>query len=134
MPQEGLTIIVQTRALDRVHYALMLAAANAAVGAPTAIFFGIEGVHALGGGGFDGLRTAAGEVSADYLKRVSASGGASPDDLLTALAELEVWIAACDTGLAVAEMSPADLRSDIAIDVTGLTDVLSKSDGRLIYV
>lgn len=135
MAQAGLTLIVQTRALDRAHYALMLAASAAALDVPTTIFFGIEGVQALTPDAWDVLETAAGETSTDYLGRIEAAGVAHPEDLLEALSELGVRLAVCDTGLAVAGLGPGDLRDDLDLEVTGLADVIAAAgDGRIVYV
>lgn len=135
MALSGLTLVVQTRALDRIHYALMLAVSAAALGAPTTIFFAIEGVHALEAKGLDRLETAAGEPGRAFLDRLAAAGAAAPDELIAALAELEARFAACDTGLAVAGLSAEDLRDDVPIETTGLADVLASAEsGRIVYV
>lgn len=135
MPPSSLTVVVQSRALDRIHYALMLAASAAATGAATTLFFAIEGVEALKPGAFEALRTAAGESAEDYGARLKKANAAAPDELLEALAELGARFAACDTGLAVAGAAPSDLREDLGIDVTGLTEILaSAGDDRIIYV
>jgi len=135
MSLAGLTIIVQTAALDRVHYALMMAASAAALDAPTTIFFAIEGVEALRPSAWDDLLTAAGQAGPAYIDRLEAARVAHPEDLLSALGELDARIAVCDSGLAVAGVTLADLRSDLSIEVTGLADVLSEAaTGRIVYV
>lgn len=135
MASTGLTVILQSRALDRAHYALMLAASSAALDGPTTLFFGVEGVHALASDAWDTLRTAAGEAAPAYLARVEAAGVAHPEDLLEALGELGVRLAACDSGLAVAGMQPGDIRDDLDLEVTGLADILASAGGtRLVYV
>lgn len=135
MAKPGLTIIVQTRALDRAHYALMLAASSAALDTPTTIFFAIEGVQLLTPDPWDELSTAAGETAAAYLFRLEESGVAHPEDLLEALGELNCRLAVCDTGLAVAGMTLADIREDLDLEVTGLADVIAAPEaGRIVYV
>lgn len=131
----GLTIIVQTSALDRAHYALMMAASAAALDAATTVFFGIEGVVALRPAPWDDLQTAAGEDGAAFLDRLEVAGVAHPEDLISVLGELGARVAVCDSGLAVAQMDFADLRTDLEIEVTGLADILaSAEDGRIVYV
>lgn len=135
MALPGLTLIVQTRAIDRLHYALMLAAANAALGGPTTLFFAVEGVAAFETGGWGALPTAAGEPGADFLQRLEDVGVAHPDDLLDALAEMGARLAVCDSALAVAGLSEGDLRPEPTLEVTGLADILAASaDGRIVYV
>ena len=135
MPPSSLTVVVQSRALDRIHYALMLAASAAATGAATTLFFAIEGVEALKPGALERLTTAAGEAPDAFLGRLAGANAAAPDELLEALSELGARFAACDTGLAVAGASLDDLRKDLKIDVTGLTEILGGAgDGRVIYV
>mgnify|MGYP002632780735 CR=1 FL=1 len=136
----GLTLILQTRALDRIHYALMLAATSAALGASTTLFFAIEGVAALIPDALTGkapqiLATAAGESGEAFLGRLETAGAAAPEELIAALAELEARFAVCDTGLAVAGLTLAELRQDIPLDLTGLTEILAAGkDMRLVYV
>ena len=135
MAAAGLTLVVQTRAFDRIHYALMLAVSNAAIGGPTTLFFGIEGVEALRAEGLAGLTTAAGETGEAFTGRLQAAGAATPDDLFEALVELEAGLFACDTGLVVAGLKPGDIRSDLGVQVTGLTDILARAEGgRIVYV
>ncbi len=135
MSLPGLTLIVQSRAIDRLHYALMLAAANAALGGPTTLFFAVEGVAAFESGGWDALATSAGEPGVDFLKRLDSAGVAHPDDLLEALAELGARLAVCDSALAVAGLLADDLNPEPALEVTGLADILAaSSEGRIVYV
>jgi len=135
MALPGLTLIIQTRALDRIHYALMLGVSNAALGGTTTLFFAVEGVQGLTRDALPDLETAAGEAGAAYLARVEAGGVALPDELFAALAELQARIAACDSGLAVAGLDAADLRQDIPVEITGLADILAGGkDARLVYV
>lgn len=135
MAARGLTLIVQTNAVDRVHYALMLAASNAALGGATTLFFAVEGVTALTAGAWPGLATASGEPANAYFARLETAGVAHPDDLVEALAELDARFAVCDTALAVAGYRLEDLRDDVRLDVTGLTDILASSgENRLLYV
>ena len=133
MALSSLTIIIQTRALDRIHYALMLAAANAALDGPTTVFFGIEATEVFGSAGWDGLETAAGEAASAYFARLEAAGVAHPEDLLDAVGELGARIAVCDSGLAVADIAPADLAvaigQDAPFEVTGLADILASAEG-----
>jgi peroxiredoxin family protein len=129
MAVQPLTFIIQSTDIERVHYALMMAASNAALGGAVTLFFAIGTADILkpsGAGQQDGFH---------FAKQLEASGIASIDDLLEALTELECRIAVCDAALAFAAIEAGDLRSDIAIEVTGLTDILANlAGGQIIYV
>lgn len=129
MAVQPLTFIIQSTAIERVHYALMMAASNAALGGAVTLFFAIGTADILrpsGAGLQDGCH---------YAEQLEASGIASIDDLLEALAELGCRIAVCDAALAFAAIGASNLRSDIAIEVTGLTDILANlAGGQIIYV
>lgn len=135
MAAAGLTLILQSKAIDRVHYAFTLAVSNAALGRPTTIFFATEGVEALRPDAWIDLSTAAGEKGQAFLDRLEAAKVADPDTLLDALQELDVRLAACDSALAIAGLTHADLRDDCPLEVTGLADILtSAGDNRLLYI
>lgn len=127
MTTQPLTFIIQSSKPERAHYALMMAAANAALGGGVTLFFGMGAAHLIRLGGF---------ADADgFLKRLEASGIASPDDLLAAIVELEGRVAVCDAALAFEALRAVDLRSDIPVEVTGLTDILANAaGGQIIYV
>lgn len=130
-----LTIIIQTKALDRVHYALMLAASHAALDGKVHLFFGIEGVETLKVNNWPNLKTASGEGGAAYLDRLEVAGAAHPDELFSALKELDVEITACDTALSVAGMSPGSMTQSVNIEISGITSALSNGkNGQIIYV
>jgi peroxiredoxin family protein len=135
MAERGLTLIIQTKALDRIHYALMLAVSNAAMDGPTTLFFAIEGVEALRALPWGRLSTAAGEDGDAFIERLENAGAATPDELLMALNELEARLTICDTGLAVAGLTQTSLRQDFQIEVTGLTEIISSAgQTNLVYV
>jgi peroxiredoxin family protein len=129
MAVQPLTFIIQSTAIERVHYAMMMAASNAALGGAVTLFFAIGTANILmpsGPGLLDNTR---------FAGQLEAAGIASIDDLLEALAELDCRITVCDAALAFAAIGSGDLRSDIAIEVTGLTDILANlAGGQIIYV
>ena len=135
MPLGHLTIVIQTKALDRVHYALMLAASHAALDGRVHIFFGTEGVETLKSDNWENLQTVAGEHGENYLLKLKKAGAAHPDELLNALCELDVVISACDTALTVAGMTAGSIKKGLKIQTSGLTTALTDAkDGQLIYV
>jgi peroxiredoxin family protein len=129
MAAEPLTLIIQSTAIERVHYAVMMAASNAALGGAVTLFFAIGTADILKPSGAGLLD------DSHFAEQLEASGIASIDDLLEALAELECRIAVCGAALAFAAIEASDLRSDIAIEVTGLADILANvAGGQIIYV
>ena len=129
MVVKPLTFIIQSAAVERVHYALMMAAANAALGGGVTLFFAIGTAEML----LPYEQRFGGEE--DFLSKLNAANIAGGDNLLEALVELDCRIAVCDAALAFAELKASDLRTDLGIEVTGLTDILAKlDDGRIIYV
>jgi len=121
MPPERrpLSLIVESGAYSRVHYALAMAAAAAAVGRRATLFFTMEALRALEAG--EGWRRLAG---ADADARLAATGCADFETLLGACVELEVDIMACEMGLRAIGLARAALRSDVAIAEGGLATLL----------
>lgn len=129
MAAQPLTFIIQSAAIERVHYALMMAASSAALGGAVTLFFGV--------GAADILKSTGEVVAGDseFSRKLNAANIASIADLLEALVELDCRITVCDAALAFAALEAGDLRVDIAIEVTGLTDILANlNSGQIIYV
>jgi len=127
--KKTLAIIIQSGAFDRVHYALVIAAAAAAIERPVRLFFTMDACRSL--------------RPADHLgdwpapeKDLSNKGLATFEELITAANELGVAISVCEMGLKAADLAPADLRADIAIVVTGVVTFLNAvgSDAQVLFV
>jgi peroxiredoxin family protein len=136
-----LVLIVLSSAFERVHYALATAAAAAAADRPTVLFFTQGAVRAIAGTdeapGWARLTVAdpsLGGADATSLDRAfRARGAAGFEELLAACHELRVAFLVCSMGLRVAEIPRSKLRGDLAIEETGLVDVLSRG-GTLTFV
>jgi peroxiredoxin family protein len=129
MAAQPLTFIIQSSAPERVHYALMMAASNAAIGGAVTLFFAMGAAALLKPGTMSENEWAAFEA------KLARANVASPNELLAALSELEARIGVCDAALAYESLEFDALRSDIAVEVTGLTDILAHLDGgQIIYV
>ncbi len=110
-----LGLIVLSGDYVRVHFALMTAAAAAAVDRPVTLFVTMEAVPlALGGEGWRRLRGAARD---DDMK---AAGVADVETLLRACADLDVSFIVCETGLKAQGTSAGGLRGDMTMEVAGL--------------
>ncbi|MDD9878142.1 MAG: DsrE family protein [Magnetovibrio sp.] len=139
---EKLSVVVYDGHFDKVHYALVMASAAAAIGTPVTLFFTMEACRALvstdgGPSGWaalplsDGGGTGA-ERDAEYASRKVATF----DELLEACAAMEVKFLVCEMGLRAKGLARADLRGDIAIEeggvVTFLTD--ASKDGAVVFI
>lgn len=118
MAEHGpLSIIVHSGAFERVHYALVLASAAAAIDRPVVLFFTMDACRAL----------LPADRLPDYARRdeeLVAKGLATLEELLRAAGELGVRIMVCETGLRAVGLSVAELREDLPIEETGAVTFL----------
>ena len=108
MMPEPLGILLITGSYERAHYAFMLAAGAAAIGRPVTLFATNDGCRAL-------LRdwSSLQDASRDIATR--NKGIADFDTLRDAASELGVRLMACEAGLLLAALDPADLLPDVEI-------------------
>lgn len=128
---DKLSVLVLSGAYERVHYALVLASAAAALGKPTTLFFtgqallALRAAEAEGKPGWRSLAAAegadGGAVDDDHRSR----GVASFEELLSACVELGVRFIACEMGLRAMRLRSTALRSDVPIEVAGVVTFLS---------
>ena len=123
---DKLSLIIQSGAYDRVHYALVLASAALAVGKPVTLFFTMGGTRALTAGWVDRSRE----------KAFAADGLATFEDLLSACQELEATFMVCELGLRAEKLDTGDLRADIPITEGSAVSFLSDASdkGAMLYV
>jgi peroxiredoxin family protein len=127
-----LALVVLSSAYERVHYALATAAAAAAVDKPVILFFTQGAVRAVAGTverpGWHALMvadSALGAANAPGLDRTFRTRGAAGfEELLGACGELGVELLVCSMGLRVAGLDKGQLRPDLKVRETGLTDLL----------
>lgn len=146
-PPDKLSIVLHSGAFDRVHYALVLAAAAAATDRPATLFFtqwacrallrpevGPEGEERPG---WQAL--AVGEPGLDAAAldaRFAAQGTGGFEELLRACAELGVRFLVCESGLVGAGLAAADLRDDLPIEIAGAVTFLqdASATGATLFV
>ena len=143
---DKLSVVVFSGDYHRVHYALAMAAAAAAVNRPVTLFFTMEAIRALAKdlGDTPGWHSipvtegvAAGAGTAEAVDGHFASQGiASFDDLLGACISFEVTFMVCEMGLRAINMTVADLRDDIAYSEGGIVSFLADASkhGAMIFV
>ena len=125
----SLSIVVQSGAFERVHYALVLASAAAAIDREVTLFFTMEGCRAL--------RPAAalgGWAAPD--ERLREQGLATLEELLAAAAELNVRFLVCELGLRAVDLAIDDLRGDLGIREAGAVTFLNDAgpDAQMLFV
>jgi peroxiredoxin family protein len=142
-----LSIILYSGTFDRIHYALVMASATAALGIPVTVFFTMDACRALQVDSPEDLpawrhlpigedvrhaQVNAGEMNDGFKAR----GVATFEDLLEACIELEVRFMVCEMGLIARDMNVEELRTDIPFEVTGFVSFLmdARDDGQMIFV
>jgi peroxiredoxin family protein len=134
-----LSVVVFSGDFERVHYALAMAAAAAALGRTASLLITGGAIRAIAAdiGGEAGWRTlhasdgrTAGQADADYRSR----GVAGFEELLLACAELKVRLIACEMGMRIAGLEPGELRADLAIEAAGLATFLADAPAGITFV
>ncbi len=123
---DKLSIIVYSGDFDRVHYALAMAAAAAAIDRPATLFFTMEAIRALAKDGGAAERDAA----------RAARGVATFEELLAACAALDVRFMVCEMGLRAVGLGTSDLRDDIVFEEGGLVTFLNdaSASGAMVFI
>ncbi|MCU0893201.1 MAG: DsrE/DsrF/DrsH-like family protein [Rhodospirillales bacterium] len=139
MTGDRLAIVVFSADFERVHYALAMAAAAAALGRPASLLITGGALRAIaaeleGQAGWRSLHAAdgrtAGQVDADQCAR----GVAGFEELLSACAELNVRLIACEMGMRLAGLDQRDLRADLTIEAAGLATFLADAPAGITFV
>jgi peroxiredoxin family protein len=123
---DRLSLVLHSGDYARMHYALVLASAAAAIGKPVTILFAGTSVKAL----------AKTWRMPDEDHRVKALRVAGFEDLLTACRDLGARLLVCETALALNELKPAQLREDLPLEVAGAVTFLNDASagGGLVFV
>ncbi len=142
MPQtprspDKLSIVVFSGDFERVHYALSMAAASAAVDRPTTLFFTMEAIRALAAAGADGAPgwtalPGAAERDAEFAAR----GVATFEELVEACAALDVKMRVCEMGLRAVGIEARELRGDLEFAEGGVVTFLNDASahGAVLFV
>ena len=135
MAGERLSLVVFSGGFDRVHYALAMAAAAAAIGRPVTLLFAgrslptlIEGEATPGWHGLDAADDGSPPVLRDGALVARGVGGL--EEMLTACAALEVTVMVCEMGLRALGLPPdIALRADVPHRIGGLVGFLAAAEG-----
>lgn len=140
---DKLSIVVFSGAFDRVHYALVMAAAAVASNTPVTLFFTMWAGRALEKPVADGTPAwhrlpisegagSAAEMDASFRQR----GVAGFEELLEACVLLGVKFMVCEMGLKALGMDPDGLRPDVPVAKGGVVTFLADAsrDGSMLFV
>ncbi|OHC73994.1 MAG: hypothetical protein A3G18_10685 [Rhodospirillales bacterium RIFCSPLOWO2_12_FULL_58_28] len=143
-----LSIVVFSGDFDKVHYALVMASAAAAVNTPATLFFTMEACRALGKPGPDGEAAwrampvsrgravhgddVGGDLDDDFLE----NGVAGFEELLASCVLLGVRFMVCEMGLKAIGLSGGSLRDDVPIKAGGVVSFLNDAskDGAMLFI
>ena len=133
-------VLVHDDAIDRAHYALVMASSAAALDRKVTVFCAGLAVHLLttggpGAPGWHGLGPSSdGMTPALFDTAAQRRGGAGVETLLEACRELGVDFIACEFAARMAGLEEADLRADLKVGIAGAATLLSKvgRDGQLV--
>jgi len=136
-PPDKLSIVVHSGDFERIHYALAMAAAAAAVDRPTTLFFTMAALRALAKAGADGApgwTALPGAAARD--QEFSARGVAGFETLLEACKALGVTLMVCEMGLRASGLERADLRDDLTFREGGIVTFLAdaSADGAMLFI
>lgn len=142
VPPDKLSVVIFSGEFDRIHYALVMASAAAAIGKAVTLFFTMEACRALvrpDSNGEPGWRTLTAERAKDAgttddLYR--AGGIAGFEELLEACVSLDARFIVCEMGLRAAGLDHATLREDLPLEVAGVVTLLEDAsrNGLMLFI
>ena len=145
-PPDKLSLVVFSGDFVRVHYALVMASAAAAIGRPVTLFFTMGASRALGRPTADG-RPGWYDLPAGETIDGADDGGATDDllqrrgvggfeELLAACVAMGVKIMVCEMGLRALGLTRSDLREDLPLTEGGVVTFLADAsrDGAMLFI
>ena len=143
LPSEKMSIIVQDRHFDKVHFAFVIASGASAIGRSTTMFFTMGACQVLlaknpdGSPGWtkmplSGNCGSGADQDIDYKKR----GIATFEELLDACKNFDVKFMVCEMGLRAMNIDYSSLRKDLKIESAGVVSFLNDSskDGSMLFI
>ena len=140
---DKLSIVVFAGQFDKVHYALVMASAAAAIDTPVTLFFTMEAVRNIlkaeaGGAPSWGMQTTTMclETGADMDAGFKENGVADFETLLAACRDLGVRFMVCEMGLRALGLTREDIRSDLPMELGGVVSFLNDAskNGSVIFI
>jgi len=139
---DKLSIVVFSGEFDRIHYALVMAAAAVASNTPVTLFFTMWAGRALEAPLADGLpawtrlKCSDGRTAIEMDDGFKTRGIGSFEDLLEACVALGVTVMVCEMGVKALGMDPDGLRPDVPITRGGVVTFLADASrtGAMLFV
>lgn len=135
---DKLSIVVFSGFFDRVHYALVMAAAAVASNTPVTLFFTMGAARALEkGDGWKRLPVSEGGLSAVEMESGFRDRNvATFEELLDASVALGVTFMVCEMGLKALGLEAGNLRDDVPVTQGGIVTFLADAskDGAMMFV
>ena len=138
-----LSIIIFSSDFDKVHYALVMASAAAAIDIPVTLFFTMGASRALlaspenawkclPGGAFADTGETGGDVNNKFEKRMVATF----EELLQACVSLKVKFMVCDMGLRAMNLNVKALRNDVPLEAGGMVSFFNDASayGQMVFI
>jgi peroxiredoxin family protein len=123
---DKLSLVVFSGQFERVHYALVTAAASIATNRPTTVFFTMGAAKALLVNGWKTLPTLEGLGDAETTDQLFQSRGVvGIEELFESCVALDVKFLVCEMGLKALGLEAADLRPDIPVEISGVVTFLA---------
>ena len=140
---DKLSIVIYDHHFDKIHYALVMATAAAAIGKPVTLFFTMGASHAL-------LQEEPNALPAwtkmplsdedgtglDRDRSYKNNGIAQFEELLQACVALGIKFMVCEMGLQAKDVKSMPLRKDLSVEVSGVVTFLNdaSSSGVIIFI
>jgi peroxiredoxin family protein len=140
---EKLSIIVFSGDFDKIHYALVMASAAAAIDIPSTLFFTMGASRALLASPENAWRYLPGgesskseETGSDVDKKFKKRTVATFEELLQACVSLGVKFMICDMGLRAMDLEGETLRGDVSFETGGMVTFLNdaRANGQIIFI
>ena len=121
--RQRLSLILHSGEYDRIHYSFVIAAAAAAINRPVTLLFTKSAVRAL---------TPDWGIKMDRV--FSKTGVASLSEMINACTELAVSFKICELGLISEGLSLKDLRTDVYLELDGITSFLIEAENEMAQI
>jgi peroxiredoxin family protein len=139
-----LSIVVYDGHYDKIHYALAMASAAAAIDTPVTLFFTMDAARSImkpddidGEAAWRGLAVSQGNGNGGAMDDGFAADKIGTfEELLSACMDFGVTFMVCDMGLKARGLSANNLRDDIPVTSGGLVTFLSNAnaDGSVVFI
>ena len=140
---ERLSIIIFSGDFDKIHYALVMASAAAAIDIPVTLFFTMGASSALlaspenawqclPGGAIAKTGETGGDINNRFKKRMVATF----EELFQACVSLKVKFMVCDMGLRAMNLDVKALRNDVPLEAGGMVTFINNAsaNGQIIFI